>query len=68
MDVFSEILRGLVLKGALYFNAEFSAPWGFKHAARARVGPTAGSGRVGGYFNYFLRKDLNHPPTAVGGI
>ena len=29
MDVFSEILRGLVLKGALYFNAEFSAPWGF---------------------------------------
>ncbi len=29
MDVFSEILRGVVLKGALYFNAEFSAPWGF---------------------------------------
>jgi AraC-like DNA-binding protein len=29
MDVFSEILRGIVLKGALYFNAEFSAPWGF---------------------------------------
>ena len=29
MEVFSEILRGVVLKGALYFNAEFSAPWGF---------------------------------------
>ena len=29
MDAFSEILRGVVLKGALYFNAEFSAPWGF---------------------------------------
>jgi hypothetical protein len=29
MDVFSEILSGVVLKGALYFNAEFSAPWGF---------------------------------------
>lgn len=29
MDAFSEILRGIVLKGALYFNAEFSAPWGF---------------------------------------
>jgi AraC-like DNA-binding protein len=29
MDVFSEMLSGVVLKGALYFNAEFSAPWGF---------------------------------------
>jgi len=29
MDPFSEILRGVVLRGALFFNAEFSAPWGF---------------------------------------
>ena len=29
MDPFSEILRGVVLKGALFFNAEFSAPWAF---------------------------------------
>ena len=33
MDAFSEILRGIVLKGALYFNAEFSAPWGFRTPA-----------------------------------
>jgi AraC-like DNA-binding protein len=33
MDAFSEILRGVVLKGALYFNAEFSAPWGFNTPA-----------------------------------
>ncbi len=28
MDAFSEILSGVKLNGALYFNAEFSAPWG----------------------------------------
>ena len=29
MDAFSEILSGLKLNGALYFSAEFSAPWCF---------------------------------------
>lgn len=29
MDAFSEILSGLKLNGALYFSAEFSAPWSF---------------------------------------
>ena len=29
MDAFSEILGGVALKGALFFSAEFSAPWGF---------------------------------------
>jgi AraC-like DNA-binding protein len=29
VDAFSQILSGVVLKGALFFNAEFSAPWGF---------------------------------------
>ncbi len=29
MDAFSEILSGLKLRGAVFFNAEFSAPWGF---------------------------------------
>lgn len=37
MDVFSEILRGVVLKGALYFNAEFSAPWGFNTPPAAEL-------------------------------
>ena len=27
MDAFSEVLSGVRLKGALYFSAEFSAPW-----------------------------------------
>ena len=27
MDVLSEVLRAVRLEGALFFNAEFSAPW-----------------------------------------
>ena len=29
MDAFSQILSGVVLRGALFFNAEFYSPWGF---------------------------------------
>ncbi len=29
MDAISEILSGVKLDGALFFSAEFSAPWGF---------------------------------------
>ena len=29
MDALSDILSGVKLSGALYFSAEFSAPWGF---------------------------------------
>ncbi len=33
MDAFSEILSVVKLNGALFFTAEFSAPWGFSAAA-----------------------------------
>src|SRR6516162_6759434 len=33
MDAFSEVLSGVKLKGALFFSAEFSAPWGFSAPA-----------------------------------
>jgi len=33
MDAFSEILSGIKLNGALFFSAEFSAPWGFSAPA-----------------------------------
>ncbi len=29
MDAFSQILSGVKLNGAIFFNAEFSAPWGY---------------------------------------
>jgi AraC-like DNA-binding protein len=36
MDAFSEILSGVKLSGAVFFTAEFSAPWGFS-APSAKV-------------------------------
>jgi len=33
MDAFSEILSGVRLNGAVFFNAEFSAPWGLSAPA-----------------------------------
>ena len=39
MDSFSQILSGVVLKGALYFNAEFSAPWGFNTPPAQELAP-----------------------------
>jgi AraC-like DNA-binding protein len=45
MDAFSEILSGVTLNGAVFFTAEFSAPWGFSTPASnvmaARVAPGA---------------------------
>ena len=39
MDPFSQILSGVVLKGALFFNAEFSAPWGFNAPTTQELAP-----------------------------
>jgi AraC-like DNA-binding protein len=43
MDAFSEILSGVKLNGAVFFTAEFSAPWGFSTPASkvmaAKVAP-----------------------------
>jgi AraC-like DNA-binding protein len=45
MDAFSQILSGVKLNGAVFFSAEFSAPWGFTQPAgniiAARVAPGA---------------------------
>lgn len=37
MDAFSEILSGVRLNGAVFFTAEFSAPWGFSAPAADKV-------------------------------
>src|SRR5258706_6690301 len=44
MDAFSEILGGVVLKGAMFFNAEFSAPWCFNAPAAQDLAPTLAPG------------------------
>jgi len=37
VDAFSEILSGVRLTGAVYFNAELSAPWGFSAPASKKL-------------------------------
>jgi hypothetical protein len=37
MDAFSEILSGVKLDGAVFFSAEFSAPWGFTAPASGKI-------------------------------
>ena len=44
MDAFSEILSGVKLSGALFFNAEFSAPWGFSSPASNMLAPMLAPG------------------------
>ena len=44
MDAFSQILSGIQLKGAVFFRAEFSAPWGLSTPAAKAMAATAGVG------------------------
>jgi len=44
VDAFSEILSGVKLNGAMFFNAEFSAPWGFTVPASNMTAATLGLG------------------------
>ena len=44
MDVLSEILKTVHLKGALFFNGRFSAPWKIASPAAASVAPIFGVG------------------------
>lgn len=37
MDVLSEVLKAVKLDGALFYNAEFSAPWCFRAPASRTV-------------------------------
>lgn len=39
MDVLSEVLRTVRLDGALFYNAEFSAPWCFRQPASCAMAP-----------------------------
>ncbi len=44
VDAFSEILSGVKLNGAVFFSAEFSAPWGFAAPASNIMAATLGLG------------------------
>ena len=42
MDAFSQVLSGVRLNGAVFFSAEFSAPWGVSAPAAKAMAATAG--------------------------
>jgi AraC-like DNA-binding protein len=44
MDALSEILHSVKLEGAVFYNAEFSAPWGFRSPPACDVGSFLGKG------------------------
>jgi hypothetical protein len=44
MDAFSQILSGVKLNGAVFFSAEFSAPWGFSAPASDVMAATVAPG------------------------
>jgi AraC-like DNA-binding protein len=44
MDAFSQILSGVQLNGAVFFRAEFSAPWGLSTPAAKAMAATVGVG------------------------
>src|SRR5262249_4821194 len=44
MDALSEILGGVTLKGALFFRAEFSAPWSFSSPPSRNLAPALAPG------------------------
>lgn len=44
VDAFSEILSGVKLNGAVFFNAEFSDPWGFASPASQALASTVSPG------------------------
>jgi AraC-like DNA-binding protein len=44
MDALSEALRGVRITGAVFFNGEFTAPWGVSSPAASTVAPLLGPG------------------------
>jgi AraC-like DNA-binding protein len=44
MDAFSEVLKGVALKGTLFFRAEFSAPWGYSSPLSLQLAPILSPG------------------------
>jgi len=54
MDALSEVLRAVKLEGALFFNAEFSAPWCLRSALTPAVARTLAPGAGHLIISHFL--------------
>jgi len=54
MDAFSQILSGVKLSGAVFFSAEFSAPWGFASPGGTKLTPELAPGAAHLVLYHFL--------------
>lgn len=66
MDVLSEVLHAVRLEGAVFFNAEFSAPWGLRSPAACDMAGHVGR-RDRKVVLYHLLTDGRGTATAEGG-
>ena len=54
MDALSEILNSVKLNGAVFFSAEFSAPWGVTEPASSKLAVEFGTGAEHMVLYHFL--------------
>jgi len=66
MDVLSEVLRVVRLKGALFFNAEFSAPWCLSSIRSASIAPYLSPGAGHLIIYHFLTEGRAYARLADG--
>jgi AraC-like DNA-binding protein len=66
MDAFSEILSGVKLNGALFFSAEFSAPWCFASPASNTLAPLLAPGAPHLVIYHFVIDGTAFVQTAAG--
>ena len=66
MDVLSELLRVVKLEGALFFNAEFSAPWCISSAQSSALAPFLSPGAKHLILYHFLTQGRAYARSADG--
>ena len=66
MDVLSEVLRAVKLEGAIFFNAEFSAPWCIKEARGEALAPHLSPGAKKLILFHFLTEGKAYARLADG--
>lgn len=66
MDVLSELLRLVKLEGALFFNAEFSAPWCISSAQSTALAPLLSPGARHLILYHFLTQGRAYARSADG--
>ena len=70
MDAPSEVMKIVKLRGALFFNAEFSAPWCVASSQSSHIGPLLcpGAGHVIIYHYLTVAEHMRNCPTGAAVI